>query len=401
MDKSVSASAPAPSPGGAVAGSSELVDVVVIGGGISGLRAASELTSLHGYKVVVLEARGKIGGCVYSAPPPRIEIAQWSVERIHPHPPPLAHLPRTLSRVNEDWTFLPGRPIELGAEFIHGDANPIVELTEAQGWSRRHLFTWSHGDGGPAEAPAPDGGIGFYYLGKERALHQFDSEDTDLHLCSEALWRLADAQPDAAEADPRSLLAFLRDEGVPERMLGLACAGYGNTAGGTAASVPVSKAMRLERAWNADGSEIDPDFRMEPSFHVLIQHLARGLDVRTHSPVKSIDVSAAARARERDAQGARDAVTVTTQDGRVVRAARAVVAVPLPVLKDGDMVFSPPLSARKRAALDSMGFSNGVKIVLQFSSRPWPANCHGVVCADSFIPEMWMNSSEVSAPLWV
>lgn len=62
MDKSLPPSAPAPPPGGGAAGSPELVDVVVIGGGISGLRAASELAFLHGYKVVVLEARGKIGG---------------------------------------------------------------------------------------------------------------------------------------------------------------------------------------------------------------------------------------------------------------------------------------------------------------------------------------------------
>jgi hypothetical protein len=67
--------------------------------------------------------------------------------------------------------------------------------------------------------------VGYYYLGAEKALHAFDSPDEDLAACSEALWRLSDAQADAAEADPRSLLAFLKDEGVPARMLGLACAG--------------------------------------------------------------------------------------------------------------------------------------------------------------------------------
>ena len=43
-------------------GEPESFDVIVIGGGVSGLRAASELERMHGLKVVVLEAREKIGG---------------------------------------------------------------------------------------------------------------------------------------------------------------------------------------------------------------------------------------------------------------------------------------------------------------------------------------------------
>jgi hypothetical protein len=53
----------------------------------------------------------------------------------------------------------------------------------------------------------------------------------------------------------------------------------------------------------------------------------------------------------------------------------------------------PPPPPRKLAAIDSMSFANGVKVVLKFKSRPWPSHCHGVVCADSFVPEMWMNNT--------
>lgn len=40
----------------------EKYDVVVVGAGISGLKAAKDLQNTYGLKVVVLEARSKVGG---------------------------------------------------------------------------------------------------------------------------------------------------------------------------------------------------------------------------------------------------------------------------------------------------------------------------------------------------
>jgi len=296
--------------------------------------------------------------------------------------------------VQQDSGFVPGRDLDLGAEFIHGDVNPIVELCEAHGWRRRHIFTWSHGDGGPADGPAPDGGVGYYFLARERRLLRYDSDDADMRVCNEALWALETCERQAAERDRRSLRQYLEDSGVPERMLGLACAGYGNTAGGTADSVPVTRAMRFERAWHGDGSELDPDFRLEPSFGVLVAHLAQGLRVETGCPVQSVECAAGGAAPPPAATAAQQyPVAVTTRDGRRLRARRAIVTVPLSVLRDGDIRFEPPLAPSKVEAAKSMSFANGVKIVLKLSRPAWPANCHGVVCADSLIPEMWMNSS--------
>jgi len=364
--------------------SSTNYEVIVIGAGISGLRAASELKNVFGLtKIKVLEARTKIGG-----------------------------------RVQQDNTFLPGRQLEVGAEFIHGDINHIVELCEEHGWARRHIFTWSHGDGGPAEGPAPDGGIGYYWIGKEGKLLRYDDEDPDMKRCNEALWNLQYVDKDAAEADTRTLKQYLQDEGVPERMLGLACAGYGNTAGGTSDTVPASRAMRFERAWHGDGSELDPDFRMEPSFGVLISTLAKDLDIEINSPVKSVTVDTTLLDQQTQNMLKQQSIintnedpvattklsapevtgippcTVTTVDGRVYHSYRVLVSVPLPVLKDGDITFNPPLSPEKVAAAQSMSFANGVKIIMKFNRRAWPKNCHGVVCADSLIPEMWMNSNK-------
>ena len=66
--------------------SSERVDVAIVGAGAAGLMAARELRR-RGRSVVVLEARDRIGGRVFTVEDPQLPVA-----------------------------------VELGAEFVHGDA---------------------------------------------------------------------------------------------------------------------------------------------------------------------------------------------------------------------------------------------------------------------------------------
>ena len=71
-------------------------DVLVIGAGIAGLRAAEVLVA-NGRRVIVLEARDRLGGRIYT---------------------------------DRSW----GVPVELGASWIHGvDNNPIAALAAAKG----------------------------------------------------------------------------------------------------------------------------------------------------------------------------------------------------------------------------------------------------------------------------
>ena len=202
---------------------------------------------------------------------------------------------------------------------------------------------------------------------------------------------------------------------------------YCNTQGGTLDSVPTSRACRFERAWEGDGTHFDPDFRMDPSYRVLIDYLSAGLTIRTSSPVTRVELDMAALSAQAAAAAAAVAAVaadgsggdggkssgeggpplglppahlpstraarVTCLDGSVVRAHRVVVTVPLPIMRAGEIAFSPPLSPRKVAAAQSLSFANGVKVLLKFSRRPWPADCHGAVCANAFIPECWMNGT--------
>ncbi len=70
-------------------------DVIVIGGGVAGLAAAKSLTEA-GKRILLLEARERLGGRVYTSPTPG-----------------------------------PSVPIELGAEFVHGRPREIWAIIEA------------------------------------------------------------------------------------------------------------------------------------------------------------------------------------------------------------------------------------------------------------------------------
>lgn len=77
--------------------SSETVDVVVIGAGVSGLAAAQRLTA-RGLDVVVLEARNRIGGRIWTQHDARLTV-----------------------------------PVELGAEFVHADAPETRAIVQRSG----------------------------------------------------------------------------------------------------------------------------------------------------------------------------------------------------------------------------------------------------------------------------
>ena len=127
--------------------------VIVIGAGAAGLQCARCLVTDHGLdadSVLVLEARPQIGG-----------------------------------RIQQSHDFAPGHKVELGAEFVHGETTRLNAFAERFGWELQPLFTWAQGDGGPSSEPAPDGGHALYYLGNEKQLLRWDSDDPDFNALNE------------------------------------------------------------------------------------------------------------------------------------------------------------------------------------------------------------------------
>jgi monoamine oxidase len=284
-------------------------DVVVVGAGVAGLAAARAL-ALGGQRVVVLEARDRIGG------------RTWTDSSL-------------------------GVPIDLGASWIHGvDGNPLWALAPGFGIETVEFTVGSFQfDGRPIAWHDPSGAA-------------LSAEDTsafvaDLHTVDAALDAVV------AQAPPPSTYAAAVDTVL--RSL--------QWQGDRAARVREYTAHRSEDLCGAPVTVLDAhglDEEHVPGDEVVFpggyaqyaRALAEGLDVRLSSVVRSVTQAG-------------DSVTVGLADGTTVAAPQVVVTVPLGVLQAGDVVFDPPLSAPVAGALDRLGMGAYDKVFLRFPARFW------------------------------
>jgi len=159
--------------------------------------------------------------------------------------------------------------------------------------------------------------------------------------------------------------------------MALVDAGYANTVCSSLDRLSVCNMAELEYLWNKyDGHG---DFRLDPGLATVVQKLAENLDIRLEWVVKSINYETP------------DEIKITNQKGETVVCQRVVVAVPITILQDNDIQFIPSLPKYKTEAINNIKMYSAMKIVLKFSRRFWPSNLHGVICADSFIPEFWFD----------
>jgi monoamine oxidase len=293
-------------------------DVIIIGAGAAGLAAARVLSGA-GKRVCILEARPRIGGRVYT---------------VHRADLPL--------------------PIELGAEFIHGESAATFRIVDAAALLACELpddHWWSRG--GQRERIADFWGS----IDKIRA-------------------KIGSPRRDVSFAE------FLRRQKLPPRLRDLAW----SFVEGYHASHADRISARVLRS--ADQEQEDPrgnkQFRLAAGQDALIAWLRAGLDpgrtdLRLSTPVAQVAWS-------------KGEVIV---DGNT-RAKSAVITIPIGVWKAGSIRFDPALPG-KETAIGKLEAGHVVKIAFRFRERWWD-DINFLHTTDRFMPTWW-TTAPVRSPV--
>ncbi|MFN2570221.1 MAG: flavin monoamine oxidase family protein [Gemmatimonadales bacterium] len=283
------------------------VDVLILGAGAAGLAAARDL-SQAGLRVTLIEARARVGGRVLT---------------LHDQRAPV--------------------PLELGAEFVHGEAPETLAIARAAGLAVLEL---------------PD----FHEVvasGRFKPIGDF--WDTINQMNKDLARRVAARGKDFAVSE------YLDSARVPASSRGM----LRDFVQGFYAAIPERLSAKSLAAEAEEGGEDDAvegkQFRIANGNDALMKWLRDGLDPeRTEVRLSTIAQSVAwKRGRVRVACCGGDRSPLTTLRARCV-----IVALPHAILKAGMVVFDPALPGKHRALA---GIETGqiFKIALRFREAFW------------------------------
>jgi monoamine oxidase len=276
-------------------------DVLIIGAGAAGLAAGDRLRQA-GLDATVLEARERVGGRAWTSYD-------------------LAH-----------------HPVELGAEFIHGENVVTWRYVERFGLSTTDQTTV----------------LNIHGLHEGRRLHQQEFVVTTGMRMSWATHAAADEHRvgtllDAMRAwcDKHALQPSPDDWAIWTAYCGQYFAADPSALGA---------AEFHEATYDGDGTRLQ--FRLQEGYSAICQRLAADLDVIRASPVREITWSP---------EGVR-----VSSDAATYEARRAIVTLPLAILQRNDVTFTPQLPEPKQQAINRLGAGANGKIVLVFDEPCWP-----------------------------
>jgi monoamine oxidase len=281
-------------------------DVIVVGAGAAGLAAAAHL-SRNGKSVCILEARDRIGGRILSVRPRGAAL-----------------------------------PLEMGAEFIHGESAAVFEQLRQAGDVAV--------DAAQTRYRVPQPG------------HMKRSEDL-FETMKERLQSIP---------RPRTDLPFAEFLEKHQRRLSPTVRAFATmlVEGFDAADPARASAIEILKEWGGGSAADAPTFRPQRGYGALMDSLAGSLD-----PAKSSVQLGCAVKEVRWRRGEVNVAYTRHGEPGAVRAAQAIITLPLsvmqlPALTPGSVLFTPTLP-RKQVPLSRLLMGPVVKLVLCFSKPFW------------------------------
>jgi len=276
---------------------------------------------------------------------------------------------QTLRRVGQEVTVLEARdrvggriltladptfpaPLDLGAEFIHGReaaASPWlreVGVVALEGAGEHLLLRRGEvsASGGVFARAAPLLALGA-------------SLDADLSFAD----LLRHPLSETVDADTRELARLLVE-------------------GFDAADPEAASSAALAHEWQGGTNEEGAQFRPLGGYGALVASLRRGLAVRLHTVVREVCWG----------PGETTVTAIRFGEGEVFRARRVLVTLPLSVMQEGAVRFSPSLG--KEGALAGLRMGGVIKVVLLFDTAFWEARFPGASyfsAPDAPFPTLW------------
>ncbi|OWY20011.1 FAD-dependent oxidoreductase [Sphingobacteriales bacterium UPWRP_1] len=180
----------------------------------------------------------------------------------------------------------------------------------------------------------------------------------------------------------KSIAQHIAELGIPTRVHHLLNALIGNEFGSDNTRLGAKSIANAENLWTAGNDSYA--LKNDTLLSVLEYHCANILGkIILNQPVQSVTYT-------------HNSVTVTTASGNVYTADKAIITIPLAVLKTGAVAFSPALPDAKTQAFEGIGMDAGMKIILRFNNRFWPEDT-GSIYGNGFIPEFWSTGYGRSA----
>jgi monoamine oxidase len=137
----------------------------------------------------------------------------------------------------------------------------------------------------------------------------------------------------------------------------------------------------LHKEWT---NEDETNFRIDQGYDALISFMAKGLNIITGSPVKSINWE-------------NGKVLVQTANGQSYSAQKIIITTSIGVLQQGSIHFTPAIDDYINAA-SHIGWGSVIKVVLEFKEAFWKKDT-GFILSKEKVPTWWTQSPNTAPVL--